>query len=214
MKNVPLLIGTLVGTVALIAFIALTFSSPSTKPQPVDSATVLGKTHNVKGPENAKVTLVEFSDFQCPACKAIEPTVQQILKDHPSDVRLVYRYFPLVQIHKNAQQAALTAEAVAQMGKFWEIHDLLFDKQDEWADLSDKDVKAKFDEYLSKLQIDKKEFKKRIDSQEVQTQITEDVADGTKLNIDGTPTFYVNGQKTSAPELITTVESALKSSRQ
>jgi len=212
MKNLPLLIGTLVITVVLVVALSLFFSnSNQTQSKPVDPTLLINKTQDVKGPENAKVTVVEFGDFQCPACGATEPLVRQVLQKYPNQVRFVFRNFPLTEIHQNAQQAALTAQAAGAMGKFWEMHDYLYDHQDEWAELSGDAVKAKFTEYLTKLQIDKTEFGKRIDSQAVHDQVTEDIADGTKAGVDATPTFYVNGQKTAAPQLLATVESLLAS---
>jgi protein-disulfide isomerase len=212
MKNLPLLIATLVGTVLLVVVVAF-FASGSSTPKPVDQALLVGQTKNVKGSADAKVTVVEFSDLQCPACKATQPIVDQLLQQDGEKIRFIYRHFPLTEVHKNAQQAALTAQVAASFGKFWEFHDMAFANQKEWADLSANDVKAKFLEYIEKLQIDKTEFQKRIDSQDVAQQITQDVADGTKAGVDATPTFYVNGQKTAAPQLISTVESLLNTTK-
>lgn len=205
MKNVPLLIGTLVVTLLLVVGVAVAFSQ-SDQPKNVDPALIMGDARFSKGPTSAKVTIVEFSDLQCPACKAVEPMVRQVTDKYPNDVRLIYRQFPLVQIHKNAQRAALAAEAVGEMGKFWQMHDILFDNQEEWAELSPDEVKVKFDSYLAKIAVDKSEFEKRIGSQEVSDRITKDISDGTKAGVDATPTFYVNGQKTPAPQLLSTVD--------
>ncbi len=209
MKNIPLLIGTLLITIVLIVGAAMFFSQPST-PKKVDSPTLLGDARHSKGPADAKVTVVEFSDLQCPACLAVEPTVRQLTATHP-DIRLVYRQFPLVQIHHNAEQAAVAAEAAGELGKFWEMHDALFDHQSEWADVDSAAAAAKIESYAEKLQIDKNEFEKKIESQEVKDKVAQDVSDGTKANIQGTPTFFVNGQETPAQDLVSTVESLLKS---
>jgi protein-disulfide isomerase len=208
MKNIPLLVGTLIGTILLIVAVSFLFSK-SAEPKIVDQAVAIGNTKNIKGPENAKVTVVEYSDLQCPACRATQPVVDQVLAKHGNEIRFVYKHFPLTTIHKNAQQAALYAQAAAKFNKFWEWHDLLFANQDDWAELNQADLKTKFDEYLDKLQIDKKEFQKKIESNEVQQEVTEDVADGEKVGVNATPTFYVNGQETTAPQLMQAVESAL-----
>jgi formate-nitrite transporter family protein len=212
MKNIPLLVGTLVGSVVLVVVLAFFFSTP-TAPKVVDSQVLVGQTKNAKGPEDAKVTVVEFSDLQCPACKATQPLVQQLLSKHGNQIRFVYRHFPLSEIHKNALQAAWAAEAAAASGKFWEFHDMMFSTQEEWADLSADRAKEKFVEYAVKLEIDKNEFEKRIDSSEARQRVTDDTSDGTKANVDATPTFFVNGQKTAAPQLLSTVESMLSSTK-
>ncbi len=212
MKNIPLLVGTLVGTVLLVVGLAFFFSSPST-PKIIDQKILVGNTKNVKGSPDAKVTVVEFSDLQCPACKTVEPLVQQLLSKHGNEIYFVYRHFPLSEIHKNAMQAAWSAEAAASYNKFWQFHDMAFATQTEWEDLSSEQVKQKFVEYAGKLEIDKNEFQKKIDSSEVRQQVTDDMADGTKAGVDATPTFYVNGQKTAAPQLLSTVESILSTNK-
>lgn len=212
MKNVPLLIGTLVVTLLLVVGLAFFFSSPST-PKVVDQQILFGTTKNVKGSPDAKVKLVEFSDLQCPACKATEPLVQEVLNKHGSEIYFVYRHFPLSEIHKNALQAAYAAEAAAASGKFWEFHDMMFNTQEDWAELPADKAKQKFIEYAGNLQIDKTEFEKKIDSSEAHQRVTDDMSDGTKAGVDGTPTFYVNGQKTAAPQLLSTVESMLSTTK-
>ncbi len=211
MKNIPLLIGTLVVTLGLIVGIAVLFSKTEA-PKKVDASTVLGDGRLSMGPADAKVTIVEFSDLQCPACKSSEPFIQEVVKKYPDKVRFVYRHFPLVQIHLNSQAAAEAAEAAAAQGKFWQMHDFLFEHQTEWAELSDADFKKKLiDEYLGKLEIDKNSFMQTIDTKQIKDNVAADVAAGTQLGVDSTPTFFVNGQQTPAPQLLSTVESALNS---
>ena len=97
----------------------------------------------VRGPASASVTLVEYSDFQCPACRIFSTVLDDVLAtaELRDRVRLVYRYFPLVSIHKNAFLAASAAEAAGMQGKFWEMHDLLFKEQDNWSSLSAADAR-------------------------------------------------------------------------
>jgi protein-disulfide isomerase len=210
MKNIPLLVGTLVVTLLLVVGVAYFFSSP-TASKTVDQKILVGNTKNVRGPENAKVTVVEFSDFQCPACGATQPLVKQLLDKHGNEIRFVYRHFPLTQLHPNAMLAALAAQAAASFNQFWAYHDLLFASQSEWSDLPADQAQQKFLDYAEKLQIDKTEFSKRIDSSEAHQQITDDISDGTKAGLEATPTFFVNGNETAAPQLLSTVESLLKS---
>src|SRR4051812_34783976 len=84
-----------------------------------------GEAYRTKGPESAKVTIVEFSDFQCPACRFAEPPLRQIMSMYQGDVRLIFKHFPLERIHEYARMGAVSAECAGRQGKFWELHDLL-----------------------------------------------------------------------------------------
>jgi protein-disulfide isomerase len=214
MKNLPLLIGTIVGTLVLIFGIAIFFSG-STSPAGqavVDPAQAIGDARNTKGPEDAPVTIVEFSDLECPACRVAQPLVDQIVAEYPEQVRLVFRHFPLDSIHLNARLAAQSAEVAAQYGQFWEYQDLLFNSQSEWEEITSRDeLKELFSQYAEQLEIDKTEFASKIDSQQVVDAVQADVASALQLGVNATPTFYVNGVQTSAPELRATVESVLQS---
>src|SRR5436309_1366230 len=86
----------------------------------------------LRGPQNARITLVEFGDYQCPRCGYFAPIVDEMLHRYPKDVRLEFHHFPLIQIHRWAMPAALAAEAAADQGKFWEMHDMLYANQDKW----------------------------------------------------------------------------------
>ncbi|MDQ3008706.1 MAG: DsbA family protein [bacterium] len=212
MKNLPLLIVTVIGTLALIIGIAVAFSSSATETQIVDQAQLIGDARLAKGPAEAKVTIVEFSDLQCPACRAVQPLLAQILAEYPDDVRLVYRHFPLISIHANAQPAAQASEVALAEGKFWEFHDLLFERQLEWEALSNDEVKQKFGDYAAELGIDKESFIARIESEAARSAVSQDVGLANQLRVDSTPTFFLNGQKVAAPQqLPTLVEQALTS---
>lgn len=210
MKNLPLLLGTIIGTILLVVVVAAIFSKGA-EPKMADLSILMNNAHLAQGPENAKVTIVEFGDMQCPACSSAEPLVKQVIAAHPNDVRFVFRHFPLVTIHPNAQYAAQAVEAAASMNpeSFWKLHNLLYTNQKEWESLSTAEFQTKIGEYADKLQIDKTELMKRIDSQEVKDKISTDVSDANKLGVSGTPTFYVNGQEVLAPQLQSTVEASL-----
>lgn len=213
MKNIPLLLGTIIGTVLLIIGVAVFFSksAPVTdNPQatPVDQAVLMDGATKIKGKPEAGITIVEFSDFQCPACKGYQPTIEQILKDNPDTVKLVYRHYPLDEIHPNARLAAQASEAALEEGKFWEFHDKLFATQDEWAEIADKkQLLEKFAEYAEELKIDKQAFIAKIESESVTQSVQKDRDFGNSLQVQATPTFYVNGVKTAAPQLLQTVQS-------
>lgn len=138
-----------------------------------------------KGPATAKVTVVEFSDFECPYCKRGAETVEQILQAYPNDVQVAFKNLPL-PFHKNADPAARAALAAGKQGKFWEMHDLLFENQRGL-------TQAYFEESAKKLGLDMAKFKTDMESEEIKQQVKDDAALARKIGISGTPGFAVNG---------------------
>ncbi len=150
---------------------------------------IIPENSNSIGPNDAKVTIVEFSDFQCPACKAAQPTVTAVLQKYKDKIRFVYREFPLPS-HEFGMVAAQAAEAAGLQNKFWEMHKLLFEKS---PDLS----KDKLFEYAKSLNLDIDLFTKDFDSESVKASIAKDQYDGNAAGVDATPTFFINGTKFS-----------------
>jgi protein-disulfide isomerase len=150
---------------------------------------------NVQGPASASVTLVEYSDFQCPACAAFNPIVKQLFSDADllGKIRLVYRYFPLSEIHANAQLSARVAQAAALQGKFWQMHDLLFTNQSAWENQSDAAARATFTGYARQLGLDMTKFSADLDSAAVVARVQADYDGGVNSGVDSTPSFFVNG---------------------
>lgn len=239
MKNLPLLIGTIVGTLILIIAVAVLSSgggSASQEQQVVDMALVAGDARHSsltakammqetldisenQATESSEllvpsqvITIVEFSDFQCPACKAALPAVERVKAVYPDEVNLIYRHFPLDSIHPNARLAAISTEAVASLdeSKFWLMHDKLFAEQESWSTISSRsELKDAFATYAVELGLDRAQFLEKMESDSVAELVNLDVAAGTQLGVNSTPTFYVNGVKTSAPQLLQAVESLL-----
>jgi len=205
MKNIPLLLVTILGTLLMVVGVAVFFSSSQTSPstpgeQQYDSTMVTGDAPHSFGPENARVTIVEFSDFQCPACKAVEPFVKQVAEAYPEDVRVVYRHYPLTSIHPYAQLAAQAAEVAADDGKFWEYHDRLFAEQPTWSKAKTaEEAQSLFVGYAADLGIDTAEFQEKIQSSEYRDRVLADVTAGNELSINATPTLFINGQFVAAP---------------
>ena len=139
----------------------------------------------VKGPANAKITIVEFSDFQCPFCKRGKETMDQVLKAYPNDVKLAFKNLPL-PFHNQAMPAAKAAYAAGKQGKFWEFHDLLFGNQDKLGD-------EFFESSAKQLGLDVAKFKKDIADPATEKAIKEESELGGKLGIQGTPGFFVSG---------------------
>ena len=151
----------------------------------------------IRGNRNAKVVLVEYSDFQCPACAYYSSLVKNLERDFPNDLAVVYRHFPLEQIHKYAKLAAQAAEAAGKQEKFWEIHDTLFEKQSEWS-MSD-DALQNFISYAKALGLDINRFQIDLNSKDVEEKIQKDITSAYDQKLAGTPTFFLNGKQISNP---------------
>lgn len=165
-----------------------------------------------RGAVSPKVTLVEYSDLQCPACAAYQPMVEEILRSFPDDLVLVYRHFPLRQLHPNAQLAGQAAEAAGNQGKFWEMHDLFFARQSSWAEA--ENPKETFIGYANELGLDEEKFKQDLGSDETKQKVEEDYRDGLEARVNATPTFILDGKKIANPrtieEFVRLVEQALQ----
>lgn len=150
-----------------------------------------GDSHKIAA-EGAKLTIVEFADYQCPACAAAQPGLKKALEEYKGRVSFVYRHFPLTQ-HGNARIAAVAAEAAGEQGKFWEMSSLLYETQGEWSEVSDP--KPLYETYAQRLQLEQARFKTDLRSDKYETKITQDVSDGAAVGVNGTPTFFFNGVK-------------------
>jgi|SRR5215207_3959781 len=153
-----------------------------------------------RGGANAPITIEEFSDFQCPACGVLEPGLRKVVKDYGDRVRLVFRNFPLVQAHQHAFLAARAAEAAGQQGKFWEMHDALYDHQDEWS--KSMEPRVQFDSYATRLGLDVQRFKTDMERPDIVERIKADMLRGNSLNVRGTPTVYLNGRELMPGKLV------------
>jgi protein-disulfide isomerase len=144
---------------------------------------------------SAKVTLVEYADFQCPACAQNAPLVSQLLEEYPNDVKFVFKHFPLSSIHKNAIMAGVAAEAAGKQNMFWEMHDVLFDQQSNWSNLGASEVKDVFVEYATNLGLDIEAFRKDLDDKSLAQKVNDQQSEGINLGVMGTPTFFMNGKR-------------------
>jgi protein-disulfide isomerase len=146
----------------------------------------------VRGNPKAPVMIVEFSDYQCPYCHSVEPTVKQVLAKYGDKVSLSYRDFPLSAIHDHAEIAAEASRCALEQGKFWEYHDQLFT-----ASNLDKDALV---EYARSLKLDDKQFSSCLSSEKYKADIAKDLEEGRKFGISGTPHFFINGIATSGAQ--------------
>ena len=150
----------------------------------------------VKGNPQATVTLLEYSDFQCPACGSYFPIVKQLLEDHPDDVRFVYRHFPLRSIHAKAQLAGQASEAAGLQDKFWEMHDILFERQSVWVNGDHEEL---FVSYAQELGLNVEQFKNDLESPDTKNKVDGDYLSAVGAKLNSTPSFFVNGRKITNP---------------
>jgi len=142
--------------------------------------------------ETATIIVEEFSDFQCPACGAAQPTVDKILQTYGDKIAFAYRHFPLPQ-HTSAVDAALAVEAAGAQGKFWEMNNLLYERQNDWSGAIN--AKSYFIRYASELDLDVERFESDMADQRHLDNVTQDKKDGEALGVNSTPTFFLNGQR-------------------
>lgn len=158
----------------------------------------------VRGNEEALVTIIEFSDFQCPFCARFHLQTLPLLMENYIDTgkaKLVYRDFPIQSIHPNAMPAAVAAECADDQGKFWEYHDKLFENQNQWGGLDTADVISVFGQYASDLELDQQEFNTCLSGGKHINEIRNDLDDGREYGVSGTPGFFIGNEKLGYVEL-------------
>ncbi|HJP96702.1 MAG TPA: thioredoxin domain-containing protein [Candidatus Saccharimonadales bacterium] len=159
-----------------------------------NSNTAASPSHHVEGNNKKNVTLLEYGDYQCPACESYYPIVKQVVAKYNDDITFQFRNLPLTQLHQNAFVGARAAEAAALQNKFWEMHDMLYDNQDAWSESSDP--ASYFYKYATELGMNLDQFKKDYASSKVNDTINADIAAFNKTGATmATPTFFLDGKK-------------------
>ncbi|MBI5404827.1 MAG: DsbA family protein [Candidatus Kerfeldbacteria bacterium] len=189
----------IVATVAVVitglVLLANSGSTPSgTSSLPLDK---VADSDWVVGNRQANVVLIEYSDFQCPACGAYQPIMLQLEKDYADKVAFVFRHFPLRSIHINAEMGSRAAQSAGLQSKFFEMRDKLFVNQSSWSNSTDPS--KIFEGYAQEIGLDVERFKSDLNSQAVRDAINVDVDSGKAAGVSGTPTFYLNGTKLKNP---------------
>jgi protein-disulfide isomerase len=161
---------------------------------------------HIRGPDDAPVTLVEYGDFECPYCGRAEPIVRELLTNLGDEVRYVFRHLPLTDVHPHAQLAAEATEAAESQGRFWEMHDLLFEHQDA---LTGRDLLR----YAKELGLDVEQFRDELRRHEHAPRVARDVESAELSGVSGTPTFFINGQRHHGAYDIDTLTRAVKAAR-
>ena len=185
------------GIIAVLALLVISFFV-SRSGDPIDESSFAGLevvelTAHEKGNSESDIRLIEYSDFQCPACKSAAPAVAELVDTFSDQFVLEYRHFPLRSIHPNAQLAAQAAEAAAKQGKFWEMHDKLFEMQDEWAQSFNPE--RFFRTYAEELGLNVDRFRFDLESDEVKDRVNAQYNEAQDLALPGTPSFVFNGEQ-------------------
>lgn len=174
---------------ALFGLFWLTRDKKANAPTPEVAGQV---SNHTQGDAKKGVHLVEYGDFQCPACGAYHPLVKQIKQKYGNDIAFQFRHFPL-PTHQNARAAHRAAEAAGMQGKFWEMHDMLYERQQSWAQSTN--VATILEDYATQIGLDMEKYRQDFNSQQVNSVINADVKAGQELGANSTPTFVLNGKK-------------------
>lgn len=167
-----------------------------------------------KGEKNAPVTMEEFGDYQCPTCGIVHAEIKKIEPSYGKQLRFIFRNFPLTQLHQNALAAAEAAEAAGLQGKFWEMHDRLYETQSTWA--KSENALDMFIGFAQEFGLDVDRFAREMESVQVKSRIQLDRERGESLGVSSTPTIYLNGralQSMAESDLRTAIDKALKSDK-
>ena len=181
--------------IVFFALFAFLIYKTSSGPKPIaDFNLLIGQGSHMTGTKEAKVNVVEFGDYQCPACAYANPIVQQLIEAYKGNpnVNFVSRNFPLPQ-HSNGMISAEAAEAAGAQGKFWEMHNMLYARQNEWS--GNPKALEMFASYAKELGLDVKAFMDSVNQKKFKDVIEKDLSDARALGVNSTPTFFINGEK-------------------
>lgn len=167
-----------------------------------------------KGNPEAKATLIEYADFQCPACAQYYPLLNQLFSEYNDKVLFVYRHFPLVKIHANAVIAAQAADAAGNQGKFWEMHNMIYESQSQWSNMSNSAAADMYSGFAITLGLDLNRFNSDMKSNETKQKALKAYDRAIEIGLNATPTFFLNGkfiQPRSLEEFKKLIDDAIKS---
>jgi len=196
LKQIGLWIGVAAILIASVYGLIQLSNSPQTNPD-LAKLPPITKEDITTGNPKAKAVLVEYADFQCPACAVYQPFINQLLIDFKDKIYFVYRFFPLIQTHQNAMISAQAAYAAYLQGKFWEMDNLLYSTQKSWENSSN--AKEIFTDYAKTLKLDLKKFQADLESEQGKKIINEQSSQGINIGVNSTPTFFLNGVKIENP---------------
>lgn len=193
MKKIGIWIGVIILIFAAIFGLAMFVNSPSnTNSKSELTVPIKADLEFSRGNPKSKVTLIEYGDFQCPACAQYEPIINQLLSEEGRKLHFVYRYFPLSNVHKNAKISAQAGFAANIQGKFWEISNKLYENQTEWSESTN--ARDLFANYAKDLGINVEQFKTEMDSPPAAKFVSDSEAAAISLGLNSTPSFFLNGK--------------------
>ena len=195
-------------TISILLLVLLTWLIISIAKPDSGGSTVITDEEWSKGNPDALITLIEYSDFQCPACAIYYPMVNKLAEEMGEDVQIIYRHYPLSSIHPQAELAARAAEAAGQQDTFWTMHDKLFAGQSAWSNQSD--AKEIFIGYARELELDIEQFKSDIDNSDIKDAVKDDQRSGNQALVEGTPTLFLNGEKINNPRSYDKLRQAIR----
>lgn len=182
----------------VLVFGAILFFGKKDASAPTDeNGKAVQASNHVKGEGKKNVVLTEYGDFECPACGQYYPIVEQVVEKYKEDITFQFRNFPLRQIHPNAVLAHRYAEAASNQGKFWEMYNLLYQNQSTWSNSSN--AGGTFRSLAESLNLDMGKLDTDVKGEATNAVINADVAEGQKLGVSSTPTFFINGKKIENP---------------
>ncbi len=184
-----------------------------TQPAPPQVVKVDNGKLPVLGDNDAKITIVEFSDLQCPFCKQYVDATHGQLKEKYIDtgkVKIAFRHYPLTSIHPNAQKASEATECANEQDGFWKYHDILFENQDTWSPQTSSDAINSFVDYAGELGMNTDQFRSCLESSKFKKNVEDDLAAGNDVQVDGTPAFFVNGYRLTGAQPFSEFESVIE----
>ena len=200
MKQVGMWVGIVAVIILAVVGLILLSNSANSSPPPLslqDAPNLPQLTTNdlQEGNPQSKATIIEYADFQCPACGAEFPILNKLYSDYKGKFHFVYRFYPLTQIHKNALLSVKYGYGASLQGKFWQMHDVLFAHQNDWAEMTPEDVTKTFDEYAKQLGLNLQKLHTDIADKKTDAIIAASVDGGNKAGVNSTPTMYLNGKQ-------------------
>ncbi|MBU1151253.1 DsbA family protein [Patescibacteria group bacterium] len=182
--------------IVLTMYIATKLATPDTIQIPLANA--LTDQDHIQGNPEAEVILIEYSDFECPACAYFAEMTNDIVAEFGNHIAFAYRHYPLTSIHDNALPAAYAAEAAGSQGKFWEMHDLLFEKQNKWA--SSANPFNEYSDFATTLGLDLEQFSLDYESRTLRAKVQTDLDSAEDMGLYYTPSFFLNGELINNPK--------------
>lgn len=161
------------------------------------------------GKQDSKIVLIEYGDFQCPPCGNAHPIIKSLVEKYSDKILFIFRNFPIPSLHPNARAAAAAAEAAGLQGKYWEMHNMIFENQSEWSSASATDRTNIFEGYAKTIGLDTNKFTSDLALSSIIKKIDFDIAIGKSVGVSGTPTFTLNGEKTDLNNLESSITSRL-----